>query len=1005
MSKSTSITYQGDGTTNQFAIPFNYIKRSHVSITVNGIGGIHVDWGWVNDNLIEITPTPAIGSSIQVSRSTPVDQRMVDFVAGNTLSEASLDLSDEQSIYAIQELHSKFNSLLSDELKPYLDAQGVAGTIDPKAMIQGLVQSILDSDLLAELQSRITDIDINGNMILQTIDTQLAANLAHAVLKNRVDVTDINITDIRADITTATAFINRVEVESLDGRDALASLITSLQASNGDLSALIQQEQTTRTSQFDALASTVNTLQAQTNRIFTQPNAPVEPTDAISVGDVWYDNDDGNHPYRWNGTDWIDIQDQSITSLQASLQAEQTVRINQDTALAQDITTLTSEVNTNKAAAELSVTTLTTENQAIASDVSLLATKVDGNDATAQSQITALSNEDLALSQSITNLTASANSQFAIASSARQALSNGQTSQATDISSLFSKTGNNEAAITSEQVARTSALASEAQARGILQAEFNANERLLQNPELELGRKFWSTSSSGEIVPDATLGTILNAGRNGGKAWEITGANWLYSSNPIPVDTSKAYRVRFRVKQTVDNANSRVYAGVATLDSNYQVQTGGAGTHRYCAVAGQTITVSGGWMTFEGVITGEGDTHNNFRAGTAYVRPMLIVNYNGGTGTVHVDSLEFFDVTGVEQNLAAIQTEATARASGDAATTSLVNTLQTTVNGNTSSISSNLSSINGLNAQWTIKTDVNGYVAGVGLSNSGTSSEFIVLADKFAVVYAGQPKVVPFVVGLINGVSTIGMTGNLIVDGTIATNAIKANAISADKINVTNLSAISANMGTVTGGTFRTAASGYRCEISSSGSFPLWYGTGTKNATNAVFYVDSSGNALFKGSLTAGSIDTIHLAENSITEAKSYVTSSTSKSVGMSVSHSSVGKPCRIEIPVSYHDIRESFGSTFPASAQAKITVTLKRGTTALKSWTINSDRTRWSVSPSGEPSESFESNDIESSLVFVDSRTTEEIRSYSVLITRTGGLDEIYANAQYFLLTTEFKR
>lgn len=53
--------------------------------------------------------------------------------------------------------------------------------------------------------------------------------------------------------------------------------------------------------------------------------------------------------------------------------------------------------------------------------------------------------------------------------------------------------------------------------------------------------------------------------------------------------------------------------------------------------------------------------------------------------------------------------------------------------------------------------------------------------------------------------------------------------------------------------TFKTAASGYRTEISNSGSYPIWYGTGTKNDTNGLFYVKTDGTVFFKGTVGTGS--------------------------------------------------------------------------------------------------------------------------------------------------------
>ncbi len=126
--------------------------------------------------------------------------------------------------------------------------------------------------------------------------------------------------------------------------------------------------------------------------------------------------------------------------------------------------------------------------------------------------------------------------------------------------------------------------------------------------------------------------------------FEIAGAVWLYCSQPIPVQASRVYKIRFKVRQTVDDAHNRIYAGVATLDKNYNNLTGGAGKHRYCAVAGAGITASDGWQTFAGEITGVGDDYHQFREGTAFIRPMFIVNYHVGKGTAQVAEMECWDL-------------------------------------------------------------------------------------------------------------------------------------------------------------------------------------------------------------------------------------------------------------------------------------------------------------------------------------------------------------------------
>lgn len=118
-------------------------------------------------------------------------------------------------------------------------------------------------------------------------------------------------------------------------------------------------------------------------------------------------------------------------------------------------------------------------------------------------------------------------------------------------------------------------------------------------------------------------------------------------------------------------------------------------------------------------------------------------------------------------------------------------------------------------------------------------------------------------------------TSSLFVDGVITGTKIAAATITVDKLLVANLAAISADMGTVTAGTFATSnAAGYRVEMSSIGTLPLWFGTGTKSAANAGFYVDTSGNVVigtsgqFSGVLTANAVNavnTINLAGQAVT--------------------------------------------------------------------------------------------------------------------------------------------
>lgn len=143
-----------------------------------------------------------------------------------------------------------------------------------------------------------------------------------------------------------------------------------------------------------------------------------------------------------------------------------------------------------------------------------------------------------------------------------------------------------------------------------------------------------------------------------------------------------------------------------------------------------------------------------------------------------------------------------------------VTTVETTANGNTATITTLSASVDGIAAQWGVSVNANGRITGAitlnGMSNVSTVG---VLADKFLIVNPTDDgnTITPFSVGLVNGVSTVAVDGTLVIDGTILARHIAANAITsaeiaaggidADRLNVTALTAITANFGdaTVTG--------------------------------------------------------------------------------------------------------------------------------------------------------------------------------------------------------------
>lgn len=127
-------------------------------------------------------------------------------------------------------------------------------------------------------------------------------------------------------------------------------------------------------------------------------------------------------------------------------------------------------------------------------------------------------------------------------------------------------------------------------------------------------------------------------------------------------------------------------------------------------------------------------------------------------------------------------------------------TVQSKADGNTAAVQAHAKSINGLEAQYTVKVDVNGKVAGYGLAttpkNGTPESKFIVNADRFGVGSTGKADVFPFVVDTQK--NRVGVNGELVVNGKAIIDRLNAGDIHGDKITANTLNANRLKAGSVT---------------------------------------------------------------------------------------------------------------------------------------------------------------------------------------------------------------
>lgn len=473
----------------------------------------------------------------------------------------------------------------------------------------------------------------------------------------------------------------------------------------------------------------------------------------------------------------------------------------------------------------------------------------------------------------------------------RTARSSGDSALASSISTLSSTVTNNyntvNAAISSEATTRASADSAISTQVNVVSSSFKATQFGLPLTQWVLNNQTLATVTDGKVGSDVLrLGTTAGAFPNQGTY--------------VAIDPTKKYRARFWARPS-STCNGALYFSLRQFtDSNGTAGPVNNGRSPYkpgpiSAASHNSQFGAGAWGEYSYVWSS-----SDWQSGVKFFQPEFLNNFGGTAGYWEVQNFTLAEVTAIEDNAAAITSEASTRSSADSALATSINnvsarlntggdiyssivTAQSTasaknanfvqsttpiatkvgdlwidtgngnivkqwngtawvtaddqrigatatnvttltsrmnnVTGASSGITmeqqfyTNASQIGGLQAQYTVKVDYNGYVTGFGLAVSAKdatpTSSFIVRADSFSIASPSGPSIpptVPFIVRTtgttINGQYVgpgVYLQDAFIQNGTI-TDA-KIATLTADKITTGTLNAsLSVNTGLIYGG-------------------------------------------------------------------------------------------------------------------------------------------------------------------------------------------------------------
>lgn len=129
---STIIIYEGDGTTTDFTVPFDYLKKSFVTVRLGAVttltGGDYGDTGsdyyFLDKTTIRLKVAPASGESLTIRRHTSATERVVTFKDASILKATDLDTSQMQAFHIAEEGRDAINDAIIGDKEGNWDAKG-----------------------------------------------------------------------------------------------------------------------------------------------------------------------------------------------------------------------------------------------------------------------------------------------------------------------------------------------------------------------------------------------------------------------------------------------------------------------------------------------------------------------------------------------------------------------------------------------------------------------------------------------------------------------------------------------------------------------------------------------------------------------------------------------------------------------------------------------------------------------------------------------------------------
>lgn len=161
---STLIIYQGTGSQTDYIVPFDYLKKSFVTVFLQGSpltggdsGDSGADYFFVDKTTVRLKVAPQAGEFLTIRRYTSATERVVTFKDASILKATDLDTSQLQAFHIAEEARDIINDALIQDKFDNWDAKNhrIVNVADPVDLQDVVTYKVYKEDAQGAYQSRL----------------------------------------------------------------------------------------------------------------------------------------------------------------------------------------------------------------------------------------------------------------------------------------------------------------------------------------------------------------------------------------------------------------------------------------------------------------------------------------------------------------------------------------------------------------------------------------------------------------------------------------------------------------------------------------------------------------------------------------------------------------------------------------------------------------------------------------------------------------------------------